>query len=183
MLLEDGKGRGYTMSVSSSNRGNVSAKTNPRSYYISRQEGLYFSWYSSFNADSGDYVIYVKNTSQEKKLVISRIMFGGDEAGKYSVESVTGIPAGTAIEGAFFNRSMKQEADADSFGDAKILGLTTEKMLGAIRVLAGATGSGSANQSLILGNTDALAIKYEGVTGIVDVTVFGYYESHSDITN
>jgi len=182
-IIEDGKGRGSSMSVSSSNRGNVSAKSNPRSYYVSREDGQFFTWYSSYSATSGDYVIYIKNNSQSTNLVISRMMFGGANAGKYSVEIVSGTAAGTAIEGAHFNRSKVREADSTSFGNAAVTGLSTEDTLGAMRLMAGQTGSGSSSNALILGVTSAIAIKYIGSAGDVDITIFGYFESHDPKSN
>jgi len=182
-IIQDGKGRGNSMSVSSSLRGNVSGKVNPRIYYVSRDDGQAFSWYSSYSATSGDYVIHIKNTSQTRNLVISKILFSGVEAGKYSVETVTGTAAGTNITGAHMNRSKVREADCDSFGNAAVTGLTLDDTFASMRTLAGASAAGSSSNALILGVTGQVAVKYEGTTGIVDVTVFGYFESHDPELN
>jgi len=182
-VIKDGKGRGNEMSVSSSLRGNVSAKSNPRIYYVSREDGQAFTWHSSYSATTGDHVVHVKNTSQTRNLVISKILFSGVEAGKYTVESVTGTAAGTTITGSHMNRSKVREADCDSFGNAAVTGLSSEDTFAAMRVLAGASGAGSSNNALILGVTGQIAVKYEGTTGIVDVTIFGYFEDQDPKTN
>ncbi len=182
-LIDDGKGRGYSASVSSVNRLNVSAKSNPRSYYISREDGEFYSWYSTYSAADSDIVIYVKNTSQSLSLVISKIMFSGVNAGRYTVMPVNGTASGSDIVGTPFNRSKRKEATAISLGGAAITGITQDGTFGVMRVPAGLTVAGDENNSLIIGPTDAIAVKYEGTAGIIDVAIFGYFEEHSNSAN
>ena len=70
-FINDGKGRGFKASVSSSNRLNVSAKSNPRAYYLSRDEENCFSIGTEYTASDGDIVFYIKNTSSSKEMVLT----------------------------------------------------------------------------------------------------------------
>lgn len=182
-IIEDGKGRGYKMSVSSTQRGNVSSKSNPRSYYVSRDDGRLFSWYSTYSATSGDYVLYIKNTDQDRKLVLSTFIFGSDNNAQYTVERVSGTAGGTAITPTNFNLTSGRVAQSDTYGNAAVTGLTNVSTFGKIRSLANAPSVGTSLESLILGTSDAIAVKFAGTTGVIDITVFGYYEYHDTFNN
>ena len=181
-IIEDGKGRGYKQSVSSSQRGNVSSKSNPRMYYVSREKGQAFSFLSEYSATSGDFIGCVMNTSSDKNFVVSEIIVGGVEAGHFEVVKVTGTPAGTTITGGLLNFSKSNTAEATAFGDAAVTGLTEDYELSHIRTQASESKSMSFQQSLILSKDTAIGIKYVGTTGLVEITILGYFEDHSGQT-
>ena len=181
--IQDGKGRGNVASVSSSNRLNVSAKQNPRSYYVSRDEERFFSWYSNYSASSGDYVIYIENTDQDRKLVISSMIFCTVGGGKFTVGGASGTGTGTVVDATNFNIGSGRRANANALGNAAVTGLTAGSVYGAVRVTPNASGAGTSSEALILGNGDTVSVRFDGTAGEIDVTIFGYFEDHNPLTN
>ena len=94
MKIEDGGGKNGDMTVSSTQRGNVSAKTRDRMFYASRDDGLaYTGVFDPVTAAAGDYVAYLKNTSSTRNMFITDISFGGVENILWRIWAVTGTAA------------------------------------------------------------------------------------------
>jgi len=179
-LIEDGKGRGFKASVSSFLRLNVSSKSNPRIYYNSRVLGSAFTFVSEYSATSGDYVLYIKNTSTVNSLVISGVWASADENAKWCIEKVEGVASGTDVVANPLNFSKKTTATADIKGSAAVTGLTKEATVAASRSMANTTIPMQFEDALIIGSSTAIAIKYIGTAGDVSVTVGGHFEPHSE---
>ena len=76
ILIGDGKGANGPMSVSDSRRGNVSAKTNPRIFYSSRDDEKAYNAImdNNYSATAGDYVFYFQNRAFTiGKLIFNRL--------------------------------------------------------------------------------------------------------------
>ena len=178
-IIEDGKGRGHKMSVSKSQRGNVSAKTNPRRYYESRNNGRAFNWLSNYSASSGDIVLYIKNNDPNLNLIISRGLFSADANASWSLKRVTGTAAGTDIKARILNFTKATVPLYVAKGDAAATGLTADYIFGSFTSLAGVTLPVDFDDELILGFGHAVAVQYTGNTGFVDLLINGFYESHA----
>jgi len=176
--ISDGGGRGRLATVSSFLRLNVSAKTNPRTFYASRDEGLTFDAVSDVaSAAAADVIFYLKNTSTDKNAFVKHIEFHSDNDAVYKVYEVTGTAAGTALLPSNLNLGSKNAAEALFFGDAAVTGLTLGKVLGTHRSQAGGDGEMEYNDALILSPNTSIAIVYEtGTTGRAEIDCFFHYE-------
>jgi hypothetical protein len=181
LLIEDGKGRGYISSVSESNRLNVSAKSNPRAYYISRDDGLAFTLNSvDADADAGDIICYLKNTSATRNMYIGQIHFAGANAVLWKTWVVSGVAGGTSITASNLNLTSGKSAEATAFGNNPVTGLALDVLLDTIRSSVGSHGDEHWEDVLVLGPNNAIAIEYDtGTTGPAEVSIEFHYE---DIT-
>ena len=182
LQVEDGKGRGYSASVSESNRFNVSSKSNPRMFYVSRDEKLAFSVVAiDSSAAAGEIAFHLKNTSTSKNMVIHTMTASSANTSLLKLFEVTGIAAsGTTLTPTNLNLTsgLLAEAEVMSGEAAAITGLTTGSLIAAGRLLANALVPLDLNDALIIGPGDQIAIEYDtGTTGSVEVTVTFYYET------
>jgi hypothetical protein len=180
MKLEDGKGKNGDMSVSSTQRGNVSAKTRDRTFYASRDDGLaYTSIYDGITAAAGDIVAYLKNTSTTRNLFIRDLTFGGVNDIKWKIFSVSGTAAaGESVTPTQSNFSKNIPAEAIAMaGNTPITGLTNIAQGGVHRTSANNEGKGMAHGATILGPGDAIAVEYDtGTSGECALEIHFHYE-------
>lgn len=180
MKLEDGKGKNGDMSVSTTQRGNVSAKTAPRPMYASRDDGLSYSGiYDSITATAGDIVAYLKNTSTTRNLFIGDITAGGVEAVKWKVFSCSGTAAsGEVVIPTEMNVSKSIPAEAAAMaGDTSITALTAIDQLSNFRSVATGSWEENFDGTLILGPGDAFYIEYDaGTDGVCEIDIHFHYE-------
>lgn len=181
-IIDDGRGRGYKASVSSTNRLNVSSKSNPRMYYNSRV-GEAFSFISKYSAADGDQVIYFRNDNQDKNFVVTGIWVSSDNAGTFDFQKVTGTGAGTSIDGRQLNFTSGNTANATALGNAAVTGLNVEYIFAEIRCPQTATVPADFSSALILGKNNAIAVKYNGTAGNVSVVIGGHFEMHDNGVN
>jgi len=177
--LQDGGGTGRLATVSAFFRLNVSAKTNPRLFYSSRDEGKAFNLISTdANAAAGDYVFYLKNTSTTDNLYVKHIEFHAANAAVWKVWEVTGTAGGTSITPSNLNLGSPNEAESIGFGDNAVTGLTTVKQVGTHRHDANGEGEMSYEDALILTPGAAIAVEYDaGTTGAAEIDCFFHYET------
>lgn len=177
MKIEDGRGSGLFASVSGVQRLNVSAKTAPRIFYISRDDERAFNWTSSYSASTGDEIIYLKNTDTDRNLIIHQVDVGGVNTGLFEIYQVTGTATGTEINGTNLKLASGRTPDALSYGDAAVGGLTLGNRISLLRTDANSSRAvGDIAECLFLGFNDAIAIQYTGSAGIVDCSITGYLE-------
>ena len=163
--LQDGGGSGRLATVSSFFRLNVSAKTNPRIFYSSRDEGKAFNAISTdASAVAGDIVFYLKNDSTTDNLYIKHLEFHSVNAAVWKVFQVTGTAAGgSVINSSNLNLGSANVAEATSRGDGAVTGLTNVKQIGTHRILA---------------PNSAIAVEYDsGTTGAAEIDCFFHYET------
>lgn len=181
MKIEDGKGKNGDMSVSATQRGNVSAKTAPRVFYSARDDGLaYSAIYESITAAAGDYIAYIKNTSSTRNMFIGDITLGGVEAIKWKMFFCTGTAAaGESVTATPMNNSKAIPAEATCMaGDTTITGLATTGQVSNHRNAALSSVEEHFDGSLVLGPGDAMVIEYDaGTSGVCEVDIHFHYET------
>ena len=181
MKIQDGKGKNGDASVSSVQRLNVSAKTRDRLFYISRDDQLAFNAVMpTFNAASGNYVYYLKNTSSSRNIFIHTVEFHSVEAVAWRVWVVTGTAAGgTSITPTNLNLGSGRLAEATVMGGgATITGLTLGAQLGVHRTQALGEASMNWGEGLILAPNTAIMIEYDtGTTGLCEIDCIFHFET------
>lgn len=177
--IKDGGGTGRLATVSSFFRLNVSSKTNPRTFYASRDEGQTYNAISiDSSADAGDYIWYLKNTSATRNLYIKHLEFHSQNATKWAVYEVTGTPVGTSITPSNLNLGSSNLAETDCYGNGAITGLTNVKLVGTHRNDALGEGEMSYEDALILAPNSAIAVQYvNGTTGEAEIDGFFHFET------
>lgn len=180
MKLEDGKGNNGDMSVSSTQRGNVSAKTAPRIMYASRDDGLgYVAVFDGITAAAGEHVAYLKNISSTSNLFVEDIFAGGVENIKWKVFSCSGTAAaGEIVTPTSLNLSKNIPADVIAMaGNVAITGLTTLAKLGTGRSTANSGSERPYHNSLILGPGNAIVVEYDtGTSGLCELHIDFHFE-------
>jgi hypothetical protein len=179
LQIEDGKGRGYISSVSESNRLNVSAKANPRSFYISRDDGLAFTVSAvDIDAVAGDVICYLKNTSTTRNMFIKQIHYGGQNSACWKTWVVSGVAGGTSLTPTNLNLTSGKSAEAEAFGGAAVTGLAQDSLIGTHRTVAGSHSVDGWDDVLILGPNNAMGVEYHtGDTGDAEVNIEFHYEN------
>jgi len=180
MKIEDGKGKNGDMSVSAAQRGNVSSKTKNRLFYVSRDNGLAFNAIMpSFSAAAGEYVLYLKNTSADKNLMVNHVEFHSVEAVHWKAWRVEGTAAGgTVITPSNLNLGSGRQAEATCMGGgATITGLTVHEQLGSHRTQALGAAMMDFGGGLIVPPNKAIMIEYDtGTTGLCEIDMVFHYE-------
>ena len=178
----DGTGRGFKAKVNSRNRTSVSAASYSESRMISAQDGQTFIWTTSASADTGEYIVYLQCMSTDLRLIIDKVTVNGVLAGLFELYMVTGTAAGgLAITGTITNRTKGILANANARGDGEVTGLSDGSRVDLARTAANGRATMELNDVLILGQDDAIGIKYTGGTGIVDTIITGYFKHHSEL--
>lgn len=163
----------------SDGRLNVSSRTDARSYYISRDDGQLYSWFSTdATAVAGEYPFYLQNTSTDKDLVIKTVVLSNVELVVWKFTVATGTATGgSAITGTNLNLSSTNDAVANALGNGAVAGFTPGAVFFKVRVAATGNFTFAGDDGLRLGQNDAFALEYDtGTTGIADISVVGYYE-------
>lgn len=175
--IDDGSGSGRLAKVNDKRRLAVSSSSFSESSLVAFSEGGTFNWTSTYSATSGDEVIYVKNTSTTKVMVIDKIAVSSVNAGFFELYQVSGTASGTTITGKNTNLTSGNVAAATALGNASVTGLTIGDKIDHARVPASSRATMELRDVLILGQSDAIAVTYTGSTGIADVTITGYYDT------
>jgi hypothetical protein len=178
LQIEDGKGSGIRAGITSQNRLEVQSESNTQIHFSSLLDGLAFSWHSEDDdAAAGDFIMYIKNTSTTKLLVIDDIVCGTENASTLKLHRVTGTASGSSITGSNLNFQSGNTADATAIGSGAVSGLTSSSIIETIRLSANSTEKFTVRDALILGTGDAIAIEYDtGTTGDGEITVIGYFQ-------
>jgi len=173
--IADGTGGGTQATVTHDNRLETTARTSPRIAYISKDDGLSFTWSHAYDYDANDTILLVSNSSTTKNLSIHTIAVGTDTATRFTVHSPA-YPtlAGTLVTGTNPNRTSGAVADAEAYGDE------TGNTQGDIIFNGMLIGTGTAiiapEGSIILGYHDCIAVDFVTAGTMGTVTITGYYE-------
>ncbi len=180
MKIEDGRGKARLAGVNATQRLDVSAKTQERIMFASRDFGLsYTAVYDGVTGAADDFVAYLKNTSSTRNMFISDIELESFEAVKWKVFAVTGVAtSGESVTPSSLNRSKSIAPEATAMaGDTAITLLTTGDHLASVRTPALGQSHLDFHDALILGPGDAIALKYNsGTGGICSSTIFFHFE-------
>lgn len=177
MKIEDGTGNGQLSKVNNRKRLDVSAATFSESRLIAASDAQTYIWTSAFSADTGEEVIYIKNTSKDKVLIIDKVTVNAVLASLFELYTATGAATGTSITGVNTNLTSGNSADATALGNAEVVSATPGSRIDMARIPANGRATMELNDVLILGFNDAITVTYTGSTGIVDLIITGYYEN------
>ena len=178
-MINDGTGGGKSAKVTNDNRLNVSARSNTRSYYVSREDGQTFNWSSVIaSVAAGEEVAYLQNTSDSKKLYIDTIGLTSANDVQWEISVATGTPGGASlVAGVNLNFDSGNVAAAAFYGDAVVTGLTAGERILPTRSLGGSNSSNAIDDVLILGQNDTIMITYiAGTTGAAEAVIRGFFE-------
>ena len=176
--IKDGTGTGNRVKITSDNRMDVSSKSNPRPYYVSRDKGLVFNCTSDYTPSAaGEYVFYIKNTSSTKILFLHGIEYHSVENVKWKVFQVDGTASGTTLTPANLNLGSGLPAEALCLGNAAITGINTIAQIGTHRTQALGEAGMEFSDALILTPGTAVSVEYDtGTVGNMELDVFFYFE-------
>ena len=176
VLLQDGKGRGNSVAVGSSQRLDVSSRSNKRIFYVSRDDGRAFVWTSTFATGTTNVeVIYIKNTSTSRRLYIDSMRYSASGAAVLSVFKHTGTASGTTITAENLNFTSSNDAEATALGDSAVTAGTIGNAIAFLQVASNADSNRNWNGEIILGEGDSIIITCS-TSVTVHIGVTGFYE-------
>jgi hypothetical protein len=175
LQIEDGKGRGYSVEVTSDNKLVVSARTMTRGAYVMRDNGQTYSWQNlTYDYAAAETILLVKNTST-MTLYIDRIRCSGDTATEVVIHSpVCDTPTGTAVTGVNLNRMSGNVAGAIAKANE-----STNSIANAITrqlVTANTTILFEYEGMIALGQNNCIAVDFVANGGSAFVTIIGWFE-------
>ena len=148
--------------------------------HASEEDGLAFSWPSTYSATAADEIISIQNDDNDRHLHITHIEVGGASAALYTLFEVTsGTPAGTPITAQNLNLDSGKVAEETSFGNAAVTGSLSGNTLAVKHVPANESRLLNVKAALILAKSDIIAITV-GSNSVVAVTVYGFYSDLPD---
>jgi hypothetical protein len=164
----------------SDDRGNVSARTSSRWYYMSRDKGSMYAWRVEYAAVKGGYVFYLENTSIET-LVIKDIEAFADTACDFKISFVTvedisgGITGSNALACNMNPRLLNVAGDKSRALKGGVSGITDPQIFKDIDVKAGEQGHYEFEGFLRLDIGYAIAIQCTEASNVI-INVIGGFE-------
>jgi hypothetical protein len=138
-MIKDGTGKGYLAQVDSKNRIRTYSVTEDESSYVNRVEKQSYSGTFSGGisaASSDNFIVYLKNTSSEKDLVITRIRHRceNDDGTISFWLRVDGTPGGslTTLTPTNRNAGTNNTADCVYYKSNNITGLSGGRLVGSV---------------------------------------------------
>ena len=180
LMIEDGTGQGYKLKIDDENRAVVKAIRESLEAHISHEEGQLYSATATDAAQATtEYGFYLKNTSTDKYLIISKFVVTAEQADVvWALHEVTGTAGGSAaITPKNLNLSSGNAAEATCYaGTAAVSGLTSagtimQKYHGAAK----STFSLDVSGAIVLGQGDAIALYYTGTGGVTHYNCQFYF--------
>ena len=176
ITIKDGL-TGITAHVNSENRLTVDAAIESQLERHSESTGSAAYWYSTYSATGGEEVLYIQNTESVQKLHITRVQMSSTVLSLWTLIKVNaGLTAGgTGLVYVNPNLSSGVVKQHNSFGTASVTGSIAGDTIyhGSMDEVARADVV-DFEGSLILGNTDAIAIALV-TTGVIHAQVWGYW--------
>jgi hypothetical protein len=167
-------------------RGNVSARTASRTFYVSRDDQESFHWVSDLGAGvgtTGGIAFSLENDSSTKNLFIEEIVLVSDTISAWGIYRtlVSDTPAGTTITSVNLNANGPDTSDSKAFGNALVTGIsnTITSKLDTLRSGANSELKIDYFGGLILGRGDGINVQMAGPTvgsGVVAIGVHGHFE-------
>ena len=169
----------------SDSRLNVSARTDGRRYYNSRDKGQTYSMvWTHLAATDAEYSFYLKNTSVNLTMVVSAVGVNSDTAdSRFKLWFVTGTAAnGASVTPTNLNKGVAHLAQAtglESAAGTAISGVSTDGLIDMLHLPADGHEEFRLHDTLRLGEGDAIALEFDensGGTADAAGVVFFYYE-------
>lgn len=148
--------------------------------HISEDDSLAFSW-SIVAADfaAAETMLIVQNTSPTLKLHIEDVSFSVDNASEVDIHIISGATTpsgGTAVVGRCLNVSAPKVAEAAAHAD-DTANSAQGNIIWANRILASTPILVPFGGSIILGNTDAIAVDVTTApTSLANCNITGFYK-------
>lgn len=174
--------RGLQEAEGSDGRLNVSSRSDGRRYYNSRDvKKTFTAVFDHQSAAAGEYSMYIQNTSNTDELVISSIGLNSVQNSRIKLWFVKGTAAGGSVMTPVnTNHGSSNDADATArqgSSGSGVSGLTTDGIVDFAFVSANGHEEFRVDDTIRLGQNDALAIEYdEGTTGDFGGVIFMYFE-------
>lgn len=166
-------------SVSGAFRLNVSAKANPRDFYVSRDLGKLFHYVSSYDATTGAVVFSLENDSATDQCYIGHIQFSALTNCAFDIYQTldADTPAGTTMTGVNMNMASSNVAEGKAFGNAAVTGITntTTSKIAHVKCSAYSDAEIDFEDTLILGRGDGINIQLTG-NGVFNVAIDAHWE-------
>ena len=178
MVQIDDGGKNGPVRVSNTNRLNVSARAASRQYYESRDEGqVYTASFEDAGAVADEETAYIQNTSTDKDMIIDSVFIGTDILSIWRVKFVTGTATGTVVTPTNLNKTSSNAAAANARGGTAGVGSTVDAGdICFVYVPVGSSGMYNSNESLRLGQNDAIAVECE-TSSDAKITITFHYDS------
>jgi len=174
--IRDGQGDGYLAGVDSENRLKAYCTAETEISHESESNKRAYTWSHSYNSGANDTILWLKNTSTTKNLIIEKIVLSSDTTTNFIIHfpSTTTSPTGTAVTGTNLNRSSNNSADSTCYGDET--GNSRGIVMAQGIILNNTTAIMPVDGSIVLGVNDEIAVDFvSATTALGMVTIRGYY--------
>jgi len=180
MVIIDDGGKNGPVTVSNTNRLDVSARSASRTYYESRDQGqVYTAAIEDAGAVADEVTVWVKNTSTTKDMIIDTLTVGSDVLSTWHIKfaSFTTQPTGTLITATNLNKASSNTASAEVRGGAGgVANVVQGDEISFINVAAGGQSIWDTKEALRLGQDDQIAIECKTNSAAL-ITVAFHFDS------
>ena len=163
MVQIDDGGKQGPVTVSNTNRLDVSSRTADRTYYESRDEGqVYTAAIQDAGAVADEVTVWIKNISTIKDMIIDTITIGTDVLSTWHIKfaSFTTQPTGTLVTATNMNKSSSNTAASEIRGGAAgVANVVQGAEIAFLNVATGDQSTWDTKEALRLGQDDQLAIE------------------------
>ena len=176
MQIKDGTGSAQLAGVDE-NRLLVSARSEDRIFYASRDLGQAYAWVTTTSTiAAGDTVLLVKNTSKTKNLFVADVNIGLVTASEVIVHrpATVATPTGTAVPGVNMNGQSANAADATAIKDETTNSIGD--LITKLRVGAASQEEVNLHGAVILGPDQSIAVDVVTAQAGFDCTIHGWFE-------
>jgi len=178
MVRIDDGGKNGSVSVSNTQRLDVSSRSASREYYESRDEGQVYSVISvDATAVANEESIYVQNTSTSKDMIIDQVIISTDTASLWRIKFVTGTATGSSVLTPInLKKASSNSASSTCRGNGAVGGTTDNGDIILARVGAAEHDEFTFSEALRLGQDDAIAVECE-TNAAVEITIIFHFDS------
>lgn len=176
MIIEDGTGQGNAAGVNDDGQLKVLSSMQSRMAYVSATDRMGFIWYSTYACQSGDVVLYIKNTDPERELSLNTLVAGGTGNQVWRLEKVltVGTVSGVVITPVNTVLGSGKLPLTTAYGNAAVAGISSTVVMVGYYTMAGASDAFDAQGSVVVRANDQICLR-SGTSGTVHVFVTGFY--------
>ena len=168
---------GTPSNVTSDGHLTVAAIVETQLEHVSAEDGLSFSWSSTFATGGTDLeVLSLQNDASDLFLHLDQAWLAAAAAATFSLNRMTsGTPAGTPITGRPLNFDRAKTAEATAFGDASVTGTVVGDLVAHMLVAASQSILVDLEGAWVLGKDDVFFLGCATNTTVF-VTVIGHFD-------